>query len=197
MKTFQDVWQDMAWRAQTNEWTHNALAEKNIRMQGELQETQVRLWSIVLNADTSDGKIYFKAAPPASRYEVALTEKLSQWTPQCVPHVLAVEHSQGWWLARDGGENIRAHLKATRDVSEWNQAVALYAQMQMSLAAHVDEMLALGVPDRRPRTIPARYENLLNDTATLRIDLEKGITANEFVRLREMLPQLQEWCAQL
>ncbi len=197
MKTFQDLWSDGAWRAQANEWTRNALAKTDIRMHGELQETQVRLWSIVLHTDTDQGKIFFKAAPPDARYEVALTEKLSQWTPQCVPQVLAVEHSQGWWLARDGGENIRAKLKATRDLTEWNQAVAVYAQMQMTLAAQVDEMLALGVPDRRPRTIPARYENLLNDAPVLRIDLEKGITSDEYARLREMLPMLQEWCAQL
>lgn len=197
MKTFQDLWNDDAWRARANDWTRRVLAEKNIALRGELCETQVRLWSIVLNVETDQGKIFFKAAPPDARYEVALTEKLSQWTRQCVPPVLAVEHSQGWWLARDGGEAIRANLKATRDLTEWQQAIDEYAHAQMELAKHVDEMLALGVPDRRPRTIPARYENLLTDTATLRIDLEKGITSDEYARLHEMLPQLQEWCAQL
>lgn len=197
MKTFQDLWNDAARRARANEWTREALARQNIALRGELCETQVRLWSIVLNVETDQGEIFFKAAPPDARYEVALTENLSQWTPQCVPPVLAVEPSQGWWLARDGGESIRANLKATRDLTEWKQAIDVYAHAQMELAKHVDEMLALDVPDRRPRTIPARYENLLKDTATLRIDLEKGITSDEYARLREMLPQLQEWCAQL
>ena len=82
MKNFQELWQDAEWRARVNEWTRTELARQNIRVQGELEETQVRPWSIVLYTTTDQGKIYFKAPPPGSRYETAVTEKLAEWFPR-------------------------------------------------------------------------------------------------------------------
>ena len=191
MSDFQTLWQDATWRANANEWTRRVLAEQNIRVNSELLETQVRPWSLVLHVMTNDGKIFFKAAPPASAYEVFLTARLAQWCPDVVPQVLAVEPAQGWWLARDGGENIRAQLKATRDLSEWCEAIALYAQLQMDVAAHADEMLALGTPDRRPHTLPAQFEQLLQDRAILRIDQEKGTTSDEYAQLQKLIPSVR------
>lgn len=197
MKTFPELWADADWRARANAWTQRALAEKNIGMQGELQETQVRPWSIVLHALTLQGKIFFKATPPVLGNELALTEHLAQWAPSVIPQIVGVERTEGWWLARDGGENIRANLQATRDLSEWCEALQSYAQVQMGLIDRVDEMIALGVPDRRPRTLPAQFDIVLDDMPLLRIDQEKGITADEYTRLRALAVPLAEWCAQL
>lgn len=197
MKNFQQLWQDAEWRARVNEWARDALEKQNMRVVGELQETQVRPWSIVLHTLTDRGKIYFKAPPPVLAHELALTEKLAQWFPSQIPQVVAVERTECWWLARDGGESIRANLKATRDLGEWCAALRLYAKMQMKLAGRVDEMLALGVPDRRPRTLPAQFAALLQDTPMLRIDLPKGISREEYARLGEMASPLAEWCGQL
>ena len=99
-------------------------------------------------------------------------------------------------MARDGGESIRARVKATRDLTEWSTALELYAGMQMELATRLEEMRALGVPDRRPHTLPAQYGKLLEDTAILRIDLPKGLTREEFARLQELAGPLTEWCGQ-
>lgn len=196
-KNFNELWHDPAWQAGVNAWARRELDRQGIRMQGELRETQVRPWSIVLHVPTDHGTVYFKAPPPKFKYEMAVTEKLAQWFPDRVPAVLAVEPEHGWWLARDGGESIRAHLKATRDFTEWIQALEMYAGMQMELAAHTDELRALGVPDRRPRTLPAQYARVLRDTPILRIDLPRGITADEFAQLQALQAPLAEWCETL
>lgn len=197
MKPFPELWADDVWRARANQWTRLALAEKGIAMHGELLETQIRPWSIVLHTETDHGKIYFKATPPALGDEMALTERLAQWFPKVIPQVLGVERTEGWWLAGDGGDNIRAQLKATRDLSEWSEALRLYAELQIGAAARVEELIALGVPDRRPRTLPAQFVSVLDDTPILRIDQEKGITADEYTRLRALAVPLTEWCARL
>lgn len=166
-------------------------------MLGELQEVQVRPWSIVLHVSTDQGKIYFKAAPPNAKYEMAVVEQLATWFPACVPQVLATQGNQGWWLARDGGESIRINLKATNDLGEWTRALALYAKIQMQLADRTDGLIALGAPDRRLRSLPAKFASLLEDTAILRIDLPKGLTQEELTRLRALTVPLQAWCDQL
>lgn len=197
MKNLQASWQDETWRTRVKEWIRNSLAAQNIQMLSEPQETQVRPWSIVLNVMTDEGKVFFKAAPPDSQYEPPLTQKLAEWFPEQIPQVLAVESVEGWWLARDGGESIRAKLVETRDQTEWQHGVQVYADLQSKLTSRVEVLLALGVPDRRPHTLPAQYENLLNDTAILRIDQEKGITSEEYASLKALSVPLQEWCAQL
>jgi hypothetical protein len=191
------LWQDKSWRGRVNAWTGEQLTGESIVLQDELREVQVRPWSIVLTGTTNQGKIYFKATPPVSAFELELTERLAEWFPGSIPQVLAVERSEGWWLARDGGASFRENLKATRDLSEWIQAIELYARMQMDLAGRVEEMRTLGVPDRRPRTLPQQYAKVLDDHEILRIDREKGITSEEYARLRELAVPLQEWCEEL
>lgn len=197
MSDFQQSWQDPAWRQGVNEWTHRTLSDRGIRVLGELQETQVRPWSIVLHAPTDQGKIYFKATPPDSAHELDATAALARWCPAVIPEVLGTEHSQGWWLARDGGDSIRARLKETRDLSEWNAAIALFAQLQMDVAPRTEELAALNVPDRRPHTLPAQYTALLTDAEILRVGLDKGLTTQEFAALQALSEPLADWCAQL
>ena len=197
MKDFQQLWNDWTWRGQVNEWAREALAHHDILMGSDLEVTQVRPWSIVLHTLTDAGKIYFKAPPPVLIHEAQLTQALSQWFPQWIPEVLAVEPNEGWWLAHDGGESIRANVKATHDLSDWIQAVQLYAQLQKGLVDHVPDMLALGVPDRRSHTLPAQLASLLEHPEMLLLDLPKGLTTDEFKRLKETQAPLAEWCGQL
>jgi aminoglycoside phosphotransferase (APT) family kinase protein len=143
------------------------------------------------------GKVYFKATPPVSAFELALTEQLSRWFPQWIPQVLAVEPKEGWWLALDGGESIRDRLKTTRNLSEWMEALERYAEMQMGLAERLDTLKTLDVPDRRPSTLPAQFAEVLNDHEILRIDREKGLTLGEFTGLQALRGPLQAWCDSL
>lgn len=197
MNDFHTLLQNPGWRARVNEWTRETLTGQGIRVLGELQETQVRPWSIVLHTLTDQGKIYFKATPPDSAHELDVVAALARWFPAVIPEVLGVEHTQGWWLARDGGESIRTKLKETRDLSEWIQALKLYAQLQMDVAPRTEDMRALNVPDRRPNTLPTQYQALLNDLEILRIDLDTGITGQEYADLQALAAPLAEWCAQL
>jgi len=180
-----------------NEWTRETLATRGIHTLGELQETQIRPWSIVLHTLTDQGKIYFKATPPDSAHELDVTAALAWWTPQVIPEVLGTEPTQGWWLMRDGGDSIRARLKETRDLSEWIHALELYAQLQMEVAPRVEELRARNVPDRRPHTLPAQFDALLNDAEMLRVGLDKGLTTQEFAALQALSGPLAEWCEQL
>lgn len=58
-------------------------------------------------------------------------------------------------------------------------------------------MLALGALDRRLAVLPAQYEWLLADTATLRIGQPAGLTAEEYRRLRALAPRVAALCERL
>lgn len=194
---FQSLWHDAGWVACANAWTRRALAPLGILDPSPLQETQVRPWSIVLHTPTAQGTIYFKAAPPRYTDELALTAALARWFPEDIPEVLAAEPRAGWWLARDGGTPIHERLKATRALGEWQAALEQYAKLQIAAAERVPELLALHVPDRRPTALREQYDRLLQDETILRIDRSKGITADEYARLRELSGALARWGEQL
>jgi hypothetical protein len=65
------------------------------------------------------------------------------------------------------------------------------------MADHVPELLALGIYDRRLALLPHLYTQLMDATEDLRIDMEPGITSEEYRRLRELGSRFAAWCEQL
>jgi hypothetical protein len=44
---------------------------------------------------------------------------------------------------------LRDAIRPTRDIRPWLPVLPRYAELQIEMAEHVPELLALGVPDRR------------------------------------------------
>ncbi len=59
------------------------------------------------------------------------------------------------------GPQLRELLDDGASAPAWDEIVALLAELQIDLANHVGELLALGTPDRRPDRLPAAYEELV------------------------------------
>jgi aminoglycoside/choline kinase family phosphotransferase len=114
-----------------------------------------------------------------------------------MPELVAVDTTRGWMIMRDGGEQLRASIRPTQDVKPWEPVITRYAELQMGLAEHVDEILALGIPDHRLAILPSLYTQLLADTDSLMIDQEKGLTSAEFQLLQNMTPRFEQICADL
>jgi hypothetical protein len=58
----------------------------------------------------------------------------------------------------------------------WNAMLADYARLQIDLMPHAGDMLALGVPDGRPATLPARVSELLRNDDEMLLDQPEGLT---------------------
>ena len=116
----------------------------------------IRPWSTVIRVPTESGNVFFKAVAPPLRHEAALTELLGARRPDCIPPPLAVDRERGWMLMEDGGQTLRDLIATERDLSRWSDVLPLYASVQIDLMGDVTELLALGVPDLRLETLPAR-----------------------------------------
>jgi len=191
------IWHDPNWQKQAHEWIR-AEAEKNsIQITGEIEQNHAYAWSTVMRVPTNAGTIFFKATAGETIYEIPLTKMLAGWFPDCLPELITVDTARGWMLMRDGGEQLRASIRPTQDVQPWEPVITRYAELQIGLAEHVDEMLALGIPDHRLAVLPALYSRLLADTDSLMIDQEKGLTSAEFQQLQNMTPRFEQICADL
>ncbi|WP_170127126.1 phosphotransferase family protein [Kineococcus rhizosphaerae] len=141
-----------------------------------------RPWSTVWRIPTPAGPVWLKHCPERTRHEVRLLGAMARWA---VPHVLeplAVDEDLGTVLLPDGGPTLREAPGPS-----WAAVLAGYAQTQRATEAHVDELVALGVPDLRPALLPAAFERLARRWAPDVLPL-LGRLADEAAELSELGP---------
>jgi hypothetical protein len=193
----QALWTDPAWLAEVNDWLKAALRQQGMEMTAAPEQIHIQPWSTVLRVSTDAGNVYFKATAPGLAQETAITQALYQWQPDCIPQVLHTDTGRGWMLLADGGQRLRERFKAGLAMSAWMEILAEYADLQIGLAGHVDELLALGARDRRLSLLPALYQALLADTEWLLLDQPDGLTSSEYQRLLRAGPQVSALCERL
>jgi hypothetical protein len=191
------IWQDPDWRKQVTEWIHAEAERHSIHIAGAIEQPHMYAWSTVLHIPTDQGKLFFKATAEETIYEAALTQSLARWYPDCMPEFVAVDTGRGWMLMRDGGEQLRASIRPTKDIAPWKPVIAKYAELQIGLAEHVTEMLSLRLPDHRLVVLPALFNQLLAEEASMMIDQEKGLTSAEWQQVKDKASRFEEICAEL
>jgi hypothetical protein len=122
---------------------------------------------------------------------------LAERVPERIAEPVAVELERGWMLTRSAGTRLRELVHSAADLHHWTTLLPAYAALQIELAPEVDELLRLGVPDRRLARIPALLADLLEDTDALMVDLPDGLTSEELARMRKELPEIAKMCAEL
>lgn len=182
-------WTDPLWLAEAHAWIHGELARLGAVATGPIEQPHARPWSTVLRVPTRSGALWFKASIPALAHEAAVVTVLAGRRPDCVPELLATDLARGWMLMADGGTRLRETIERERDLRRWLDVLPRYAGLQVDVADHAEELVALGVPDRRLAALPGQYEQLL--------DQVDGLTADERHRLRSLAPRIAEMCEEL
>ena len=191
------IWHNPEWQKQAHAWIRAQAEQNSIQLTGEIEQNHAYAWSTVMRVPSSAGTLFFKATAGETIYEIALTQKLAEWFPDCMPELIAADTTRGWMLMRDGGEQLRASIRPAQDIKPWGPVITNYAELQIGLAKHVSDILALGIPDHRPAALPALYTQLLTDGEILMVGQEKGLTSEEFDQLQNMTPRLEQICADL
>ena len=126
---------------------------------------QHQLWdiSVVLQAASTRGNIFFKCSPDIFRHEAAVTRALAEVTPTLLPSVIAVDEAEGWMLMRDFGGIELGEL----DASLWQDGLVAHATIQQAWVHRVDELIALGLPVRSLPDLAAQVASLSDDTSLM------------------------------
>jgi aminoglycoside/choline kinase family phosphotransferase len=190
-------WHDPAWQKQAHDWIRAEAEQNSLQLTDEIKQNHAYAWSTVMRVPSSEGTLFFKATAGETIHEIALTQKMAGWFPDCLPDLIAVDTARGWMLMRDGGEQLRASIRPAKDVKPWEPVITRYAELQIGLAEHVDEILVLGIPDHRLAILPALYKQLLADTPSLMLDQEKGLSSDDFQRLQNLTQRFEQICADL
>jgi HAE1 family hydrophobic/amphiphilic exporter-1 len=88
---------------------------------------------------------------------------------------------QQWMLMRDFGGK---HLAKVTDISQWEAALHLFAEMQIQAVEQVDKLLILGFPDRQLDRLASQIDLLFADTSALVPQTDPGLSETEIETLR-------------
>jgi hypothetical protein len=186
-------WTQPGWFKRASAWLERQAATGGWTIQ---TVEQIRSWefSCVLRVQTDKGLLYLKALPTAYAAEVRLVEQLTAWDPKHLPEVVAVDERARWLLLRACGGRC---LEAGAPLADWQRVARAYAELQLASAARVNELRALGCPDRPPSALRAAIGPLCGDEAAFLVGEDNGLTATELARLRASQPWLEHACDEL
>ena len=156
-----DVWSSPAWRQLAVSWLDEQLAVAGVRRTREVEQPHLRPWATVLKAQTTGGTVWFKACGPATAFEVGLYRLIDHVAPEHVLSPIATDLTRGWIVLPDGGLSLGDHLTGAELAHAMETAVSSYGHLQRTLAPHVGDLLALGITDMRPASMPGRFEEAL------------------------------------
>ena len=171
-----------AWRGEATRWVDEQLSAAGRRRTGDVVQRRIRPWSTQLVVPSDHGTVWFKANCPSSAYEPAVHHALSELEPAEVEAPLAIDADRGWMLTADRGTTLGDSHDAT--LEEWQAVVELAARVQRQVADHGATLVAAGLPDCSPDTVPARYAWLVDQLAALPADHPSHLPADEADSLR-------------
>jgi len=190
-------WEKPGWLESASAWIQKQLTIHNLALTGEITQPHTRPWSTVLKVPTDEGLLYFKASAPSLAYEPRLTEALVRWRPDLLPELLGSDLERGWLLMCASGVPIRESIRAKGDLSHWEVVLPAYAELQIELSNRADELLSLGILDRRLESLPAQFEALLEETEAMCMGKPEGLTQEQYESLSALLPKFAQMCDRL
>ena len=134
------------------------------------------------------GRVWMKAAAPATAFEAGLYDLLVRTVPDHVLTPIATDPERGWMLLPDGGPTLGEREAG----AELAGALVQYGQLQRALSPHAGELLALRVADMRPAAMTERFEEAL---AATHLVSEAGRETHR--RIAAMAPAVAAWCERL
>lgn len=162
---FSQLVADPAWRAEAHRWISACVAGSGRRLTGPIEQPRIRPWSTHLLAPTDAGRMWFKASCASMAFEAAVHDALSRLAPDEVDSPVAADADRGWILTADRGTTLGDSHEPT--LEDWQAVVRNAARLQRRLVGHRDELVATGLPDCAPASVPDRFDRLLRLLAEL------------------------------
>lgn len=150
---------DQSWVKCISEWAQTQATSRHIRVTGEPQLQRVRPWSALFTLDTTDGALWLKANCRAMAFEPMLHAELAQLAPGSIQAPLGVDADRGWMVTLDHGRTLAD--QNLDDPREWMDVVQHLIQLQQRCMSQRERLLATGLPDCAPDTVPARFDRLV------------------------------------
>jgi hypothetical protein len=178
-------------------WFDQQLTSLGIRRTAPPTLVKERPWANVFSSETDRGLVWLKVSGAGTRFEVGLYALMHRIAPEHVLEPLALDVDRAWIVLPDGGRILADQTDAERLPGQLADVFAQYAELQIAVAAHVEDLLSVGVADMRAEMLPERFEQALEFVAAYiarRGTPEERATYEQLTGLRT---QVAQWCERL
>ena len=182
-------WAEPDFSSAAQQWLREVAGEHGMTLIGAIEQVHIRPWSTVFRAPTTGAPLFLKAEAVTQLHEPRLIELVARERPGLVPGIVARHAIEPWVLLRDGGTRLRVAKPGAAQLAVWHTILPRYADLQRALLGREAELLATGLPDRRPDRIPALVERALDD--------DRWAPEAPRSRVRALLPKIRAACAEL
>lgn len=192
-----ETWNSPEWRADALAWLDERLAEAGIQRTGDVAHEQVRSWAAVLKVPTTAGPVWLKASGPSTAFEVPLYRLLQEANSPVVLRPIAVDSDRAWIVLPDGGQPLGKQRTGEALVEALVTLLPRYGDLQRQMMPRADALLAIGVPDMRPISIPDRYREALALVAQFVATGGNEEDREQLTRVADLHARVEEWSDRL
>jgi hypothetical protein len=152
------------WLRTVTEWVAARAATARLSLTGKFRQLNASATFSLLRFETDGPALWFKAVGEPNVHEFSITLALARLFPHFVPRVIG--HSADWnaWL---GVEAEGTHLSDTAPLSDWQQAAATLASLQIASCGHGLHLIDAGSKDMRICSIVSLVEPFFERVAEL------------------------------
>jgi hypothetical protein len=179
------------------DWFDQQLAAHGLALTAPVELAKERAWATVFRAETSGGVLWLKLSGAGTRFEIGLYDLMHRIAPEHVLEPVALDVDRAWIVLPDGGPLLADQTDAERLPGQLEQVFTQYAELQLAVAGHTDELLGVGVTDMRAEIMPQRFEEALAFVAPY---VDRRGTRDEraaYQQLVGMRTQVGEWSERL
>lgn len=153
-------------------------------------------WSTVLEINTGKDPVYLKQTPKNLFLEAAIIKFMrNNCNATAIPNIIAENKELHCFLmTRCGDISLRHYFDGKLQLAIFKQGLTVYKKLQRSTAKHVDEFIALGVPDWRLDKFPELYQQLIASTQWIK---DNGLTKEQQDKLHQYAGDVANLCQQL
>jgi hypothetical protein len=182
------AWSRPGWHARASAWMVEQMSVAGRPATSAPRLHHVWDLSVVLQAESAQGRLFLKCSAEIFRHECVVTRALAAHQPDLLPEVVAVEPDQGWLLMRDLG----AAELGDQDEALWFEGVVALAGLQQEWLGRTAELTALGLPTRSLATLAEVVRSWSEDDEML-----ARMSAELRARWDAAAPALEEDCLRL
>jgi len=152
------------WLETVTEWVAARAATARLSLTGKFRQLNASATFSLLRFETDGPALWFKAVGEPNVHEFSITLALARLFPHFVPRVIG--HRTDWnaWL---GVEAVGTHLSDTTPLSNWQQAAATLASLQIASCGHGLHLIDAGSKDIRICSLVPQVEPFFERMAKL------------------------------
>ena len=148
----------LGWIEEAQEWIRESVATYRVDFNEDVRQVSASGFFALVRFGTFHGPAFWlKATSAPNVHEFTVTQTIARYCPQFLPPLIAARTDWNAWVTEEVGQP----LHDTFSLHAFQQSTRCLAQMQISSAAYVGELLACGCFDQRMPVLRSHLPELM------------------------------------